>query len=390
LTGGAGTITKLIGSAASFIDSIVVVSNNTPIEQINGYGELFNLALNSLVSSSDRSGSISQMGCDINGNSGIELLSGAAIATANYYFTIPLMSIIGQNTHDKWLPIGLINALQLQVNTSALLPITSNCTTTVTTQPVYAAPLLDQFSLNLKYIDIGTMSGNMMLQSLGGSKIYIKSSTYTNSNVAVPNGSSGALQQLLQIRNSSVKSLFFYQGIQTSARCPNGFYDAVNNGAATKVQGIVGGNRFPTRELNPSQRPSDCMQELQKAWGRSGDFINFGGVLNRESYGATIPSAVNDSDNSIVIPATASRPAATGSDIGAQVIVNFPNMHYLGLDLEKSTSVLFSGVNTRSTPPVIEYNLGVATDATASLFAWALSDLVLEIDPLSKSVVGYI
>ena len=65
-------------------------------------------------------------------------------------------------------------------------------------------------------------------------------------------------------------------------------------------------------------------------------------------------------------------------------------MHYLGLDLEKSTSVLFSGVNTRSTPPVIEYNLGVATDATASLYAWALSDLVLEIDPLSKQVVGYI
>ena len=132
------------------------------------------------------------------------------------------------------------------------------------------------------------------------------------------------------------------------------------------------------------------MQELQKAWGRSGNFIDFGGVLNRESYGATIPSAVNDSDNSIVIPATASRPASNGSDAGSQIIVNFPNMHYLGLDLEKSTSVLFSGVNTRSTPPVIEYNLGVATDATASLYAWALSDLVLEIDPLSKSVTGYI
>jgi hypothetical protein len=219
---------------------------------------------------------------------------------------------------------------------------------------------------------------------------FIKPSTYTGENAAIANEASGNVLVSLQIRNSSVKSLFFYQGIQTSARCPNGFYDAVNNGAATKVQGIVGGNRFPTRELNPSQRPSDCMQELQKAWGRSGDFINFGGVLNIESYGATIPYAVNDSDNSIVIPAAASRPAATGSDIGAQVIVNFPNMHYLGLDLEKSTSVLFSGVNTRSTPPVIEYNLGVATDATASLFAWALSDLVLEIDPLSKQVVGYI
>jgi hypothetical protein len=388
---GAGIKFNLIGSAASFFDSLILVSNNTPIEQINNYGQFFNMSLNSLVSQSNRFGSINQMGCDTNTNNGVDLPIPSTAGNYFFNFCIPLMSIIGQNTQDKWLPIGLINALQLQLNTAALLPISTFCTTVPTTSPGFT-PILDQFSLNLKYIDIGTMSGNMMLQSLGGSKIYIKSSTYTNSNVAVPNGSSGALQQLLQIRNSSVKSLFFYQAIQTSARCPNGTYDAVNNGSAIKVQGVVGGNRYPTRELNPSQRPSECMNELQKAWGRSGNFIDFGGVLNRESYGATIPSRVAQFDSGLVVPAAGVRPAADGSDEAAanRNIVSFPNMHYLGLDLEKSTSVLFSGVNTRSTPPVIEYILGVQTDATASLYAWALSDLVLEIDPLSKSVVGYI
>jgi hypothetical protein len=134
------------------------------------------------------------------------------------------------------------------------------------------------------------------------------------------------------------------------------------------------------------------MNELQKAWGRSGNFIDFGGVMNRESYGATIPSRVAQFDSGLVVPASGVRPASDGSDEAAanRIIASFPNMHYLGLDLEKSTSVLFSGVNTRSTPPVIEYILGVQTDATASLYAWALSDLVLEIDPLSKSLVGYI
>jgi hypothetical protein len=308
------------------------------------------------------------------------------------------MSIIGQNTQDKWLPIGRINALQLQINISALLPVTSASTGTAvpTTLPAFGAPVLDQFSLNLKYVDIGTMSGNMMLQSLGGSKIYLKSSTYSNSNVAVPNGSSGALQLLLQVRNSSVKSLFFYQGLASSdasaaaASTPNGVFDAINNGAATKVQGVIGGNRYPSRELNPSQRPSEALDALQKAWGKSGNFIDFSGIITRESFGATIPSAVAQSDNSIVVPATGLRPATTRGDEGSKVIVNFPNTHYLGLDLEKSTSVLFSGVNTRSTPPVIEYNLGVATNRSASLYAWALSDIVLEIDPMSKSLVGFI
>ena len=354
------------------------------------------MALNSLVSTSNRYGSISQMGCDVNSNSGIELPT--AIGTYFYHFTIPLMSIIGQNTQDKWLPIGLINALQLQINTSALLPFTSVCRGTTdnstaavpTTKPILSAPILDQFSLNLKYIDIGTMSGNMMLQSLGGSKIYIKSSTYTNSNVAVPNGSSGALQQLLQVRNSSVKSLFFYQALQKSAATPNDVFDAINNGSATKVQGVIGGNRYPTRELNPSQRPSEVMDALQKAWGKSGNFIDFSGILTRESFGSTLPSAVAQADNSIVVPASGLRPTSTGGDEGNKLLVNFPSTNYIGLDLEKSTSVLFSGVNTRSTPPVIEYNLGVATTSTASLYGWALSDLVIEIDPFSKSVTGYI
>ena len=66
-------------------------------------------------------------------------------------------------------------------------------------------------------------------------------------------------------------------------------------------------------------------------------------------------------------------------------------MHFLGVDLEKSTSsVLFSGVNTRATPPFIEYNFGVATTSNATCYGFAISDVVLEVDVGSKSIVSYI
>jgi hypothetical protein len=118
--------------------------------------------------------------------------------------------------------------------------------------------------------------------------------------------------------------------------------------------------------------------------------MNFGGVLQRESYGSTIPSLPANPDNSLVVPAAAYRASPVGSDNGTLPIVKYPNQHFLGVDLEKSSSVLFQGVNTRSTPPFIEYNFQVATTSSATLFGWGLSDVVLEIDAVSKQIVAYI
>jgi hypothetical protein len=347
------------------------------------------MTIASLCNYAERYGALTFAGLDTNGVSGIDLAH-AATGTYYYSFTIPLMSIIGQNNNSgKWLPIGLINNLQLIMTTAALLPIATSCTA-VTTAAVFGAPVLDQFSLNLKYIDITSQASNAIMNSLKGGKIYIKASTYTNSNVSVPSGSFGAVSLLLQIRNSSVKSLFFYQAIAATAACPNGVYDAVNNGAASKCQVVIGGSRIPQREMNCSSRPSECLANLELAWGANGSWTSWGGVLQRESYGSTIPSLPTNPDNSLVVPAAAYRASPVGSDNGTLPIVKYPNQHFLGVDLEKSSSVLFQGVNTRSTPPFIEYNFQVATTSSATLFGWGLSDIVLEIDAVSKQIVAYI
>ena len=382
-----GGLCQLIGGASSFFENLQLVSNNTPLESISSYGQLANMAITNLCNYADRYGSISFACLDVNGQSGIDLPH-AATATHQISFTIPLMSIIGQNNQSgKYLPIGLINNLQLFMTTSALLPVTTQCTA-VTTAAVFTTPTLSQFSLNLKYVDIGS---NAVMNSAKGGKIYIKANTWTNSNVTVPNGSLGASSLLFQIRNSSVKSLFWYQSIAQTAASSNGSYDALNNGFATKAQVVIGGSRFPQRELNPSQRPSEAMHHLAQAWGLGGDWQKFSGVLSRETFGASIPSLGTNPDLSLVVPASGTRAAPTGSDTGSIAQVKSPSMHILGVDLEKcASSVLFQGINTRSTPPFVEYNFGVATTSTATCYGFAISDVVLEVDIGSKQIVAYI
>ena len=54
-----GPIFNLTGSAASFFDTLVLYSNNTPIETINGYGVLQNFLLQNTVNFSERYGGLS-------------------------------------------------------------------------------------------------------------------------------------------------------------------------------------------------------------------------------------------------------------------------------------------------------------------------------------------
>ncbi len=69
-TGGAGAtalVHKLISSASSFFDQLVLYSNNTPLEQVNQYGLLQNFMLQNTVNTSERFGGISiAMGSDSN------------------------------------------------------------------------------------------------------------------------------------------------------------------------------------------------------------------------------------------------------------------------------------------------------------------------------------
>lgn len=380
-----GGFLQLISSAASFIDSLTLYHNNTPIEIVASYPQLFNLLLNSSVNTSERYGNMSiGLGCDNNGMSGIDLPH-AATGTYSMNFAIPLLSIIGLNGGDKLLPIGSIGNLQLQVQTSNVLPVASYCTA-VTTQPVITAPSLSEFTLNMKYIDVGDQAAALLRNTLVDGKWYMKCSSYVNNNFTIASGSSGSLSIPFQIRAASVKSLFVQHSIAMVAACPNGTFDAINP-ALTSLQCSIGGLKFPNKPLNPSQRPAECFSSLISAFGGL-SLKSFGGTMTRSNYGATIPSLPTNPDTMLVVPASGVR-AISAVNTATEVVVNFLNGHYQGFDLERMTGSLFSGVNTRTTPPYLDVVLGVASTSTITSFAWGLIDVIIEVDVNERSIKAF-
>lgn len=379
---------KLLSSAASWFDTLVLYSNNTPLETINQYGQLQNFLLQNTANLSERVGGISIcMGTDANSASGVDLP--VAAGTYRFNFCIPLISLIGLNT-EKYFPVGSVNNLQLQMTTANLCPIITYATAVTTNVALTTAPTLSEFRLNMKYVDVGDAAAAMLRQTLQDGRWYIKSATYTNSSVTIPSGSSGTQQALLQIRNSSVKSLFHYFNIPIGLVSPNGNYDAVNIGTTSR-QLQIGGNYFPNLPINDVQRPAEGYAVLIQSLGGSIP-KSYGSVVTREMYNSVggIAAVPTGADNGLVLPAATSRAAAAGSDYAAQSVIDFPSSAFYGYDLEKAGGILFSGLNTRASPPFLNLFLGSALNANVTTQSWGLSDVVMVIDTTSKSVQAFV
>lgn len=384
---------NLIGSGASWFDTLVLYSNNVPIEQVNLYGLLQNYLLNNTVSLNEKQGGISvSMGSDGNSASGLDL--GTAVGTYRYNFCIPLLSVIGINS-DKFFPVGSVQNLSLQLMTTNTYPLASYSNGAPTSAGAISGGItLSEFNLNMKYIDIGDVAVNLLKQTLVDGKWFIKSQTYTNSSVSLPTGSNGAQQLLLQIRNTSVKSIFHQFGIAQSAVCPNGYYDAVNPSLSSR-QCQIGSQYFPNRPLNDLARPAESYPYLITAITQGGGLAkSMGTVVDRYTYNSVIPAVsglpANSYDSYCVTPASGVRTAPAGSDLGSTNLIRFPNMAYYAYDLEKSSGILFQGLNTRSQPPFLNLVLAQATTSTVTCNAWGLSDVILSIDLASKQIQAFI
>jgi hypothetical protein len=328
---------------------------------------------------------------------GVNLPVTSAVGSYYYNFSIPLISVIGLNNRDHLFPIGSISNLQLQLQTASLLPFSYHAGTAMTTAEA-GSVTLDQFSLNMKYVSIGQASASLLYSTLPDGKYFLKTQTWIEAAANVATGTSGQANLLYQIRNSSVKSLIFQNSAAAAGTslqvCPNGLYDALNM-AVTQWNVSIGGLNFPQSPLNPSQRPGQSFLQYMSAMGYAGDMKKYGGVMTRSNYGASmtgtsvVGTAGNTNDSMLVVPATGVR-AVSGIDNATQIVTLFPNMHYLGVDLEKSGGLLFNGVSTRSSPPVGNYFINVATPYNMTSFCFALVDAVLIVDPMSQTIQAFV
>lgn len=427
----ANSITKvqMISSAASWFDQLQLISNNLPIEQINNYAVLHHILLQNTCNSAERQGPMAiQMGCEdavqtvtANGLSlfppglnGCELPDGTTNGTYTLNFCIPLLSMIGVEgaKAGKLFPIGMLSNLQLQLTTAQWCPITSWYTLVPTVnQATYTSIKLNNFRLGCKFIDIGDMAASMLLSSFPDGKIYLKTATYMNANVTIPSGSLGQQVLFHQIRASSVKSLYFHyanQGATTS--CPNYQFDSVNPNIAN-FNSSINGVLYPQYNLLPIQWPAMTFSHVAAAFGTAGNLKSTGGSYSRSAYGicaiaqgaAGVAPALPSPDTMIVgVSANGTRQVInTGTTQGSyQYVGAFPNQFLLALDLEKSASTLFQGVNSRAsginqnitiyTAPVLSTGGAAVANVTMTAYAYGYVDAVLVFDIASKSVMCFL
>jgi len=377
----ANGLLQLLSSGASWFNSVSLQFQGNPIDQINNYDMLANMLLQSTVNQSERYGLMS-IGCDNDTFAGIDL-NHASTNPFYYNFTIPLINLLGLNGSDQLIPIGAIGSLQLVLNTATNIPFTSFCTAT-TTQPVISAPVLDQFMLNLRYVDIGENATAMLYKSLPDGKFRMKATSYLSNSVTIPVGTAGEGTIVHQIRAKSVKSVFytFNQGCSTlalAALTPNGNIDSFNP-ALIKAQVSLGnGLKMPNRQLDPSRRPQEAFANLIQAFGGA-SLKSMGGCLNRNAYGATLPSAPSNSDASIVIPFAGLR--------GGSIITINPSSFYLGFNMERvvGSGSIFSGVDTTASGISLDVGYGVATANNITCTCFALVDVIIEVDPSTKTI----
>jgi hypothetical protein len=135
-------------------------------------------------------------------------------------------------------------------------------------------------------------------------------------------------------------------------------------------------------------RPAETFAAYIAAWGGS-SLKSYGGVMDRSSFNACYGTVPSQKDNSIVVPAAGVR-VYSQSDSTKHTVSSYPNAHFNGFDIQRCSGSVLSGVNTRSSCPYLELNINTATAATATAFVWAMSDVILVVDVVSKQLQAFI
>lgn len=390
-------VNNIIGSASSFFSQLQLLSSQLPLETITAYDQLAHFLLQYTLPGSNRQGASSiQLGTDVPSGitntgsyTGIDLPTTAGAGTYYFTFSIPLISMIGVNCarEGKLFPYGLA-PLQLIMTTNQYLPIVSS-NGGATTAGVWRWRM-SNIKLNLKLVDIGEAAGALWLSQFPDNKVFLKGSTWSQSNVALPNNSSGQLSLFHQVRNSSVKSAFFlYTMTGNLTLAPNQYYDSLNPALTQWNMNAL--STYPQFVLNPSYYPSQAFAQLAAAFGRAGDWISSGGSIFRQQYGSSTAVPVG-SDNMMVVPNAGNTRPTSGTNNTATDYppIQFPSAFALGIDCEKSSGVLFSGISTRLSGIQQTFNIATAITTAMQAVCFGYVDMVMVFDIGSRSIYSFV
>lgn len=375
----AGAIAANLRSGANaFFDRAYVLgpSGNT-LEDILEYGICCDTLQGLQFSNSDRDGLSALYGFASDTTNNFQGLPIAAIRGAttdlvtgnasSHSFTVPIVSSVIGVTNDSFLNVGRLNSLQYVLQTSNILPFAIQVTTQLTTNAYTFTVTLDNFSLNLEFVDIGMSALKMVDETLLNGVSYSHGTTYRTSTTALPS-ISGAVSLLSGIRGSSIKSLFCrFQENSSSNNC-SGKYNSKNPNI-NSISYSIGGIRYPQQPVNPLLLPANSFEQTQKAIG------NFNGNQFQSSITPAIYCRLPAGGNAQSLTVNASQDynyTATASAIATQ------DLFIWGQNLEVvAKKGVLSGLNASSAPIFVEMNIATAPTNAHNLIVIAMQDSIL-------------
>jgi len=319
----------------------------------------------------ETSGASSQNNANGHKVNGIDATAAVAVGIKYYSYTIPLLnSVIGKGA-SKFFNISKVNKMQVVLTTSPLAPITMVVGTSSSGSATFRVTL-DNFSLNLNYVNLGEAS--KLLSKTGPS--YYNGTTWRSSTASIPSGTSGNVTSLVGVRGSSVRALWVKATETTTAlstaNCINGIFDSKAI-IASSLSWNIGGLAVPSNPVNTSNNPSLAFLQSLQAYN-SFDPMSFRSSVVPTRYFTYIPGGTlpTDADQLYTV-------ASTASSVASQCMWSW------GLSLETVAKMgILDGVNLNASSTFLNANLLMASTNGITLFYLAKMDVIYIIDEMGN------
>lgn len=373
----------LRSSANAFFDRAYVLGpNNNTVEDILEYGLLCDTLQAIQLSPSDRDSLGNLYGFYLDPTAGAtNYVQGQQIPLLNtrtnlvspnsqsLSFTVPVVSSVIGVTNDSFLNVGRLNSLTYVLQTTNILPFAINIGTQLTDYNVTFDVILDSFSLNVEFLDIGASALAMVDSTLSNNGVsYSHGTTYRTSTTVLPANTSGTVSLLSGIRGSSVKSLITRFQENAIANNISGKFNSKNPNV-NAISFNIGGVKYPQTPANPLLYPSHAFMQLQQSFG------NF----NSNQFQSSItPSIYNR---------LSAGGSAQGFTVGTTQDYNYTNgasvynnqdLFLWGINTEVCPKRgVMSGLNCTSAPIFVDLNIASANSNAHNMIVIAMQDSIL-------------
>lgn len=333
-----------------------VYAGSTQLEIQEQYNIIMNDLINLTMDFAQKNGQSFNMGYNATTYDSRQVGVLAQNASDTCYVSFPLECVL--SNAEKLIPLEFMQNIKISLITDSNANVFYN--------PTGGSALsyrIENFELCYQSVQFNSdVLG--MVQSMGGDdgKFFVKSSSWALSGQTISGGTVGQIETSYSMRYASIKSLFAHFA-SSSANAVNGKFDSVplqRAGATNSTyQFTINSVPYPQRELSTLYNKAGVMSELRCALGGLTSKTNSMSITSAEfSYAES---------------------QATTAETPSKFIV--------GVDTQRLASdSLLTGVSSQNANITLRSYVDVTALCTAYVFA--NYDLLLEIEPATKSVIA--